>query len=111
MMTLTNTNQKATKSFAERKSLKILMQFFFDICQWILLAYGKIYRFIEVSNDKDPLKDEYGIAALCWPTHEFYGFIAPEYSENRWPTKSAIILQSSSPKKRKKTCQDQSSPF
>ena len=62
----------------------------------------KIYYFMEVSNDKDSLKDEYGIAALCWPTHEFYGFITPEYSENRWPTKSAIILQSFSTKKRKK---------
>ena len=63
------------------------------------LLMVKIYCFMEVSNDKDSLKDEYGIAALCWPTHEFYGFITPEYSENRWPTKSAIILQSFSTKK------------
>ena len=26
---------------------------------------------MELFNDKDPLKDEYGIAALCWPTHDF----------------------------------------
>ena len=75
------------------------------------LADIKIYYFMEVFNDKDPVKDEYGIAALFWPSGKFYGFITPEYSENRWPTKSAIILQSFSTKKRKKTCQNQSFSF
>ena len=58
----------------------------------------KIYYFMEVFNDSDSVKDEYGIAALFWPSGKFYGFITPEYSENRWPTKSTIIPQSFSTK-------------
>ena len=74
------------------------------------LADIKIYYFMEVFNDKDPVKDEYGIAALFWPSGKFYGFITPEYSENRWPTKSTIIPQSFSSlqRDRKKSCSNQS---
>ena len=35
------------------------------------LADIKIYYFMEVFNDKDPVKDEYGIAALFWPSGNF----------------------------------------
>ena len=69
------------------------------------LADIKIYYFMEVFNDKDPVKDEYGIAALFWPSGKFYGFITPEYSENRWPTKSTIIPQSFSTESGRKVVQ------
>ena len=47
------------------------------------------------------------VLPLCWlPRPQLYGFIAPEYSENRWPTLATIIPQSFSTKKRKKNaCQ------
>ena len=60
---------------------------------------------MEVFNDSDPVKDEYGIGALFWASGKFYGFITPQYSENRWPTKSTIIPQSFSTESGRKVVQ------
>ena len=46
------------------------------------------------------------VLPLCWlPRPQLYGFIAPEYSENRWPTKSTIIPQSFSTESGRKVVQ------
>ena len=46
------------------------------------------------------------VLPLCWlPRPQLYGFIAPEYSENRWPTLATIIPQSFSTKNGRKLVQ------